>query len=89
MAAPLKNGNMPSRMRLILTSDDLRDMIAWSGESHPAIAARAGLKPWRHWLRISPQAFLGLSCVLLQPFEHDISWRILPKPPAPAVLTSM
>ena len=47
MAAPLKNKNCPSRVRLILTSDDLRDLIAWSGESHPTIAARAGMKPWR------------------------------------------
>ena len=35
---------------------------------------------------ISPQAFPGFSCVLLQPFKHRISRRILPIPPAPALL---
>ena len=35
---------------------------------------------------VSPQAFLGLSCVLLQPLKDRVSRRILPIPPAPAVL---
>ena len=29
--------------------------------------------PRRHRLRIGPQAFLSLACVLLQPFQHRIS----------------
>jgi hypothetical protein len=41
--------------------------------------------PWRHMSPGNPQAFLGFSCFLLQPFKHCISWRILPIPPAPAV----
>ena len=41
--------------------------------------------PRRHRLRISPQAFLGFSCVLLQPFQNRIIWRILSITPAPAV----
>ena len=40
--------------------------------------------PWRHRLRISPQPFLGVSCILLQSIQHRIPWRILPIPPAPA-----
>jgi hypothetical protein len=28
---------------------------------------------------------LGLSCFLVQPFKHRISWRILLRPPAPPV----
>ena len=42
--------------------------------------------PRRHGLGISPQAFPGLSCVVLQPFQHRILWRVLPIPPAPALL---
>jgi hypothetical protein len=45
--------------------------------------------PRRHRLRIGPQAFPLLSRVLLQPFENDIPWRILPIPPAPAVLDQL
>jgi len=41
--------------------------------------------PRRHRLRIGPQAFPSLSCFLLQLFQHRISWRILPIPPAPAL----
>ena len=38
-------------------------------------------------MRISPYAFLGLSCVLLQPFQYHypIPRRILPISPAPAL----
>ena len=32
---------------------------------------------------INPQAFLRLSRFFLQPFQHGITWRILPIPPAP------
>jgi len=43
-------------------------------------------RPRRHRLRIGPQAFLRFSCVLLQPFDNSVPWRILPIPPAPALL---
>ena len=38
--------------------------------------------PRRHRLRIGPQAYLGVSCCLLQAFQHRIPRRILPIPPA-------
>jgi hypothetical protein len=41
--------------------------------------------PRRDGCRIDPQPFLGLSRVLLQPFQHRIPRRILPIPPAPTV----
>jgi hypothetical protein len=41
--------------------------------------------PRRHWIRIGSQSFPPHSCFLLQPFEHRISRRILPLPPAPAL----
>jgi hypothetical protein len=42
--------------------------------------------PQRFRLRISPQPFLPLSCFRLKTFQHRISRRILPIPPAPAML---
>ena len=53
-----------------------------------ATASMAALPPLprRHWMRISPQAFLCVSCFLFQlPPQHRIPWRILPIPQAPAV----
>jgi len=41
--------------------------------------------PRRHGMWIDPQAFLGVSCFLLSPFQHGIPRRILPIPRAPAV----
>ena len=41
---------------------------------------------WRKRLRIIPQAFLRLSCFLLQPFQDRIPRRMLPIPPTPALL---
>ena len=35
--------------------------------------------------RINPQAFLRVSCILLQVLKLGIPWRILPVPPAPAI----
>ena len=32
-----------------------------------------------------PQAFPLLSCFFFQPFQHPITWRILPIPPTPAL----
>jgi hypothetical protein len=42
-------------------------------------------RPRRHRLWISPQPLPARSGIPLQPFEHRISRRILPIPPAPAV----
>ena len=41
--------------------------------------------PWRNRVKFYPPTTPRLSCILLQPFQHRISWRILPIPPAPAV----
>jgi len=42
--------------------------------------------PRRHRLRINPQAYPLRSRFLLQLFQYRIPWRILPIPPAPALL---
>ena len=45
--------------------------------------------PRRHGLRVSPQALLPLSRILLQPFEYRIPWHILPIPSAPTVFDQL
>ena len=57
--------------------------------SFPSIGYLNGFSsatPRQHRLRISPQPLLALSGIPLQPFEHRFHRRILPIPPAPAVI---
>jgi hypothetical protein len=51
----------------------------------PLLSPGFAMNPRWDRCRIDPQAALGLSCFLFQPFQHRIARRIFSIPPAPAL----